>query len=518
MRNTRSKISTLLLTGLLLAGLTLVACLAPGSKPTVDYGDAVLMPVAGDPTVSLTVWIKTGSAHDPAGKEGLAELTGSLISDGATSENSYEEILALLYPMASGYGVQVDKEMTTLSGRTHVDNVEKFFSLFQHALLKPAFTLEDFQRLRSDQLNYLETNLRYASDEELGKAALMQLIYEDTPYAHPTSGTVQGLKSITVEDVKAFYGKHYNRSNVTFAIAGGYDDALLAKLAESIDLLPEGEATPAPVVVPAAIDGRHVRLVSKENADASISFGFPISVRRGSRDFYALWIANSWLGEHRNSSSHLYKVIREKRGMNYGDYSYIEIFPQGGRRQMPPTNVARNHQIFQIWIRTLPNENAIFSLRAALRELQMLIEDGMSEEEFDLTRSFLSKYSLHFAETTAQRLGYAVDDRFYGIDGEGHLARFRQLMGEISREEVNAALKKYLQVDNMKIAMITGQAEEIQKTMIGDLPSPPSYQSEKKAEILEEDKEIISLPLMIDASNLDVVDSKTIFEGASPSA
>ena len=89
---------------------------------------------------------------------------------------------------------------------------------------------------------------------------------------------------------------------------------------------------------PPALDGREVLLVSKPGADASISFGFPIDLSRGERDFYPLWVANSWLGEHRNQSSHLFKVIREIRGLNYGDYSYIEAFPEGGSRSMPPVN------------------------------------------------------------------------------------------------------------------------------------------------------------------------------------
>src|SRR3546814_9933605 len=37
-----------------------------------------------------------------------------------------------------------------------------------------------------------------------------------------------------------------------------------------------------------------------------------------------LWLAKTWLGEHRSSSSHLYQRIREERGMNYGDYAYVE--------------------------------------------------------------------------------------------------------------------------------------------------------------------------------------------------
>ncbi|MGH9362100.1 MAG: insulinase family protein, partial [Thermoanaerobaculia bacterium] len=88
--------------------------------------DPVLLPVPADPMVSFKVWFKVGSQDDPPGKEGLAYLTGQLLSEGSTTANSFEEILRQLYPLASGYSVRVDREMTTLSGRTHKDNVEPY--------------------------------------------------------------------------------------------------------------------------------------------------------------------------------------------------------------------------------------------------------------------------------------------------------------------------------------------------------------------------------------------------------
>ena len=70
-----------------------------------------------------------------------------------------------------------------------------------------------------------------------------------------------------------------------------------------------------------------------------------------SDDFYALWLAASWLGEHRNPISHLYQLIREKRGLNYGDYAYIEAFPRGMYQFFPDPNIARQQQLFEVWIR-----------------------------------------------------------------------------------------------------------------------------------------------------------------------
>jgi hypothetical protein len=58
--------------------------------------------------------------------------------------------------------------------------------------------------------------------------------------------------------------------------------------------------------------------------------------------------------------------------MNYGDYSYIEAYPNGGRRSMPPTGVGRRAQMFEVWIRPVPRAQALFALRAALREVDTL--------------------------------------------------------------------------------------------------------------------------------------------------
>jgi zinc protease len=489
------------------SGLLAFAFAAMSSANPQDRNAPVLLPVPDDPTVTLEVWFRTGSQDDPAGKEGLAYLTGQMLAEGATSNNSYEAILKKLYPLATSYDVRVDKEMTTIGGRAHRDNLEKFFALFADAYLHPKFDAADFERLKSDQQNFLEKTLRYASDEELAKAALHGAVFDGTPYRCPPEGTVEGVKSITLDDVKAFYKNHYTRDNAVPALGGGYTDDFRKRFEMSLAGLPASHSalTPTPAPQPPPVHGREVTIVSKQGADCSISFGCPVDVHRGERDFYALWIASSWLGEHRSSSSHLYQVIREARGMNYGDYSYIEFFPHGGERHMPAPNAARRQQLFEVWIRTLPNPNAHFALRAAMREVQNLVDGGMTQEQFELTRSFLSKYSLHFAPTTAERLGYAIDDRFYGVDGEGNLARFRKMMGELTLADVNAAIHKHLQYANLKIAMVTGDADGLKQALVAGTPSPMKYDSAKPPELLAEDKLIESFPLGIRVGAVRVV-------------
>lgn len=511
MRSLTGSTSRLPRIGLTAATLLWLAAACNDAANAPGGSDAVLLEIPDDPTVSFVVWFSAGSQNDPPGKEGLAHVTGALLAEGSTTKNSYEDILAKLYPLASSYNVRVDREMTTFRGRTHRDNLDKFYALFTEAILQPAFDVQDFERVRSDALNAIENTLRYASDEELGKAAFYDFVFAGTSYSHPEEGTVQGLKSLGVDDVRAFYQQHYTHGNAVVALGGGYPKDLPQRLQTSLATLPASTAVSTPKPQVASFEGRHVTLVDKPNADASISFGFPIDVLRGERDYYALWVANSWLGEHRNSSSHLYHVIRAQRGLNYGDYSYIEAYPEGGFRQKPPQNVSRRQQCFEVWIRTLPNDQAVFALRAALRELQGLVDAGMTQEEFELTRSFLDKYILHFAETTAQRLRYAVDDRFYGIEGS-HLENFRKILHELTLEEVNAAIAKHLQYDDLKIAIVTGEAERIKRELASGDPTPIEYASEKGSDIVAEDEEIASLPLRIAEANVRVVRVDQIFE------
>jgi len=478
----------------------------PAGEAPVEPGPLadkpVLMPVPAEPLVAIEVRVKVGSQDDPPGKEGLAALTAALVGDGGTRELKYDAILARLFPMAAGYGASVDRELTVIRGQVHKDHAEAFAGLMLTAVTEPAFDPADFERLRSQTKSFIENTLRFSSDEELGKAILYQEAFAGTPYAHLEEGTVASLDAITLDDVRAFYRAHYTRDNVVFGLAGGYDAGLPKAVSGALERLPAGDGGADPEIAPKMPEGRRVTIVEKPGPSTAISFGYPIDVHRGSREFYALWLATSWLGEHRNSVSHLYQVIREERGMNYGDYAYIEAFPNGGRRRVPPTGVARRAQLFEVWIRPVKEDQALFALRAALREVERLGDNGLAPEHFEAHRKFLVKYVLHLAETTAAKLGYAMDDRFYGVGsdgGDGHLKLARKTMAQLDLDEVNAAVKKWIQAKDLHIAMVTEHAQSLADALVAGGPSGITYPEgvEKSKETLAEDQIIQSWPLNV---------------------
>lgn len=470
----------------------------------------VLLSVKSDPTITFRIWFKVGSQDDPKGKEGLAYLTSRLITEGGTEKLSYEQVIEELFPIAASISVSSSTEMTIVSGRTHIDNIDKYYNLFIQHILSPGFSEKEFNRLKAEQLNYIKTTLRYSSDEELGKAVLYNSIFEGTSYGHIPEGTISSVESITLNDVKNFYKKYFNRNNFIIGLGGNFDDALKTKIQNDMKKLPDGQENNAVKPSPKKIDGLNIVIVEKKANATAISMGFPINVLRGEDDWYPLALATSWFGEHRNSSSHLYQVIREKRGLNYGDYAYIEHFPGAGFSLQPPVNASRKQQIFEIWIRPVPNETRHFVLRAALREFDKLIANGLNDNDFGLTKNFLSKYILHFAPNTNRRLAYKLDDKFYGIK-ENHLEKYASKLKNMKHDDVNKVIKKHLQNENMVIVFITENGEELKESLVNNFESPITYSTPKSEDILNEDLNIINYKLKIEPSKVKIVRVEDLF-------
>ena len=462
------------------------------------------------PLVSFRILLMTGAASDPKGKEGVAALTAAMLAEGGTRALTKQQIDDAMYPMASSFGAQVDKEMTVFNGTTHIENLDRYYALVSQMLLDPGFREDDFARLKTNAINFLKVSLREGNDEELGKEYLYNIIYAGHPYGHHNTGTLGSLERLTLDDVRAFYRDNYTRANMVLGLAGGYPTDFAKKIETDFAKLPVGKEAKARYEQPKVDAGMRVEIIERETRATAISMGFPINVTRASKDWPALAVAASYLGQHRSSNSHLYQRLREARGLNYGDYAYIEYFPRGMFQFSPDPNLGRSSQIFQIWIRPVEPQNAHFALRAALYEYDKLVRDGMSNETFEATREFLGKYSNILTQTQGAQLGYALDSRYYGItDYNSYL---REQLAKLTLEDVNRAIREHLKSDRMRIVMITKDAPSLRNALLANEPSPITYNSPKPKEITDEDKVIQSYKIDLKPEAVTVVLVERIFQ------
>ena len=479
-----------------------------GATGALADGPKLLTQPSKSPLVNFRIVVHSGAAADPADKAGLAALTSALLSKGGTKEQSYDAIVEALFPMASSVGAQIDKEMTIFQGTTHRENLDAYYAILRSMLLEPGLREDDFRRLTDEAVNFLRTALRGNNEEELAKELLYEKIYSGHPYGRQNVGRVSALEAMTIEDVAAFYEKHYTRANITIGLSGGYPEGFPEKVAADFSKLPEGRPDPVALPEPGTASKLRVSIIEKDTRGTHIVLGFPIDVTRESPDWPALKLVQSYFGQHRSSKSHLFQRIRGIRGMNYGDYAYIEYFPRGMFLTQPEPNLGRRQQIFHIWIRPVEPQNGMFALRIALYELDKLVREGLSEEDFTATRDFLSKYVNLLTQTESNQLGYALDSEFYGTgEFNGFL---KDALNSLTVEKVNEAIREHLRADNLDIVVITKDAAGFRRALRSRRPSTIEYVSPKPEEILDEDKIIGRYKLNL--GSIEIIPAEGIFE------
>lgn len=490
--------------------LVVYAALLASAAAALNAEPRVVELPGKSPLATIRFVFTTGAASDPADKPGLASLTAQMLVNSGTKTLTYKQITDALYPMATGIYAYSDKEMTTFVGQTHIDNLDKFYAIMRDIVLNPGWRAEDFTRVRDDQINALRVSLRGNNDEELGKEVLYNVIYAGHPYGHEDMGTVAALQKMTIADLQAFHRQHYTQANLIVGLAGGYPAGFAARVKKDLSALPAGPADAFNLPQPPTLTHNRATLVEKDTRSVAWSLGFPIALKRGDPDFAALLVAQSWLGQHRESGGRLYNRMRELRGLNYGDYAYIEYFPNGMYQFEPDPNLARHEQIFQIWIRPVEQPNAVFALRLAMFELDKLVKHGISKDDFEKTRSFLSKYVNILTKTKSAELGYAIDSAYYGMPDYNQY--LKDSLAKLTVDDVNRAVRKYLHADNVQIVGIAKDASAIKSALSSAAATPIHYNSPKPQDIMDEDKTVESWPLGLKPDDITIVPVGAVFE------
>ena len=484
-------------------------------------GEPILQENSELPITIFNLSFRVGSADDPRGKEGLAYLTGRLLREGGVKAwkdlpaRNRAELEEFLFPFAADIGISVQKEQTSFEVSATAGDAPTIFGVLSQLLLAPAFNEAELERLRAETLDTLEKQLPREDEEELGKAALDQAMYgKEHPYGHVVQGTVAGIKSITVKDIEGFYKAHFTQRRLVLGIAGVIPKSLASDARAVTKQLPKGTTAHADIP-PSPTDkqsrGRHLLIVKGPFDAVGVHLGLPVPFTRASPEFAPMYLASTAFGKHRSFVGRLMHKVREVRGLNYGTYSYVEDFPNGGQLTTEPTQVARTRQAFTVWARPTPLENGCFLLRQVLREVQSLGSEGLTKEEFELGQSHLIGNIPLLGAPLERSLGYSIDSRFYGIHGN----YLMNLVGQIrktSLKKVNAAAKKFIHPTDLRIVVVTPEPEKFKTELLGarcDIHYAPG--TVKPKEVIEEDNQIATFASGIDPKNISIIDADALF-------
>jgi zinc protease len=460
----------------------------------------------GIPVIHFKVIIKSGSKDDPEGKEGLAYFTANLLRRGTKSfyRDLIEEKLDFI---SAQLDIRADKEVIVISGTTLKENLEKFYDLFMEVILDPTFPREEIEKMKEDQINAIE-NIKQ-DDTELTKEVFENFLFRGLPYGHLVQGKISSVKSFTREDAVDFYDKHFLRNNIILGIAGDFDDNIKNAFITDLSKLNEGKLSSDEAVVPQLV-GEKVLLIEKEGrAQTQLRIGHPLTITRKDPDFIPLYLANIYLGRHRESLGRLYQTVRSERGLCYGAYSYVEYFEQAGWSKLASPNIPRRTQYFSMW--SYPKSiNGKFVIKLATKELSDLVTFGINEEPFNFIKNFEKDHLPFELETPKRKLGLLMDEEFYG--NLGFWENFEERVEEVTTEEVKEVVKKYLSSDNIAIVALVSKGEEFKKEILSDetkieYPSGVDPNALKSA-----DEKIKAFNLNLKPENFEIVKVSELFQ------
>jgi zinc protease len=409
-------------------------------RMTLSNGAVLLVsPSHQLPMVTISIAFDAGARRDPAGKAGLASLTAASLTQG-TKELSEQQFNQKVDFMGSSVGISADRDYS-VGGMTSLSKyLNDTFALLAGALANPGLRDSDIERRRAETVAAIK-----AEEEQPGYVASVtfdKMIFGDSPYGHPTSGTAESVAKLTPDDVRSFYHEHYKLGNAIIAVTGDVDtDTIKALIEKDLSGLAGAVAPQTEPAAPVVGPGLHPNLIDRNVAQATILMGSG-GIARSNPDFYKIKVMNYILGAG-GFSSRLVKVVRSKAGLAYSVTSAFETGKFPGA--------------FVVSVQT-KNKTANEAISLILQQLREIQEKPVTDDELEGAKKFLiGSFPLTLdrqSEITSFMLGIEV----YGL-GLDYAEHYPKLIGAVTKDDVQDVARKYLHPDALDLVVVANQAE-----------------------------------------------------------
>ncbi len=386
------------------------------------------------PLIGLSLSLKTGSALDPVGKEGVARLMARLIRRTGAGRTAVDTDL-LLDAMGASLGAEAASSTIGLHGGAISRSSDRFIDALSEVVTKPSFRKDEFELLVREAEGELVETLD--NDRSLARRWFRRKLFEGHPYARPPGGTIASLRRITLADLEALYAQVFVRKNIILGLAGELDDDAAHRWGERLTAaLPEGAAFVDDVPEPKGPEGRHLVIVDKpERTQTQIMIG-GLGTHPHDADHTALHVGNTIFGG--TFTARLCQEVRAKRGWSYGASSSVAF--------------DRRRHAFSLW--TFPKaEDAAPCIELQLGMLKTLRDDGITKKELAWAKKYLERSHAFAVDTASKRVSLKVDSELYGLP-EGYYEKYTERVKAVTLEEVNAAIRARLSEDNLVVSVV----------------------------------------------------------------
>ena len=384
---------------------------------------AYLLEDITNPIISISFMFKNGGyANDDADKQGLALMVASLLGEGGGEFDS-QQLKEELDIRAIRISFDINKDSFEGKLLTTKENFVDAINFLKLMLTQPRFDTEDIERTKNLMLEALKRQKEYPANEL--QLEFAKELYGDHPYARNPLGNAEHISKITKTDLQHFAGNVFNQKDLLVGIAGDID----AKHAgETLDMvfgsLPKSGNTNFVRDVNIKFDGRSKHI--DRNAAQNIWIAAQAGVDRNHQDFYPLFVANHILGGS-GLNSKLSQEIREKNGLTYGIYSYLNL---DDKAPLIITSFSAT------------KDNAIKAVNLWKEQLNRIQNDGISKDDLKKAKNYLiASYNLRFASiSTIAEILTAMQKYNLGLD---FLQKRNENVANITFDEVNNAIQKY---------------------------------------------------------------------------
>ena len=420
--------------------LTLPATAAPLAKRTVLDNGAILLVAErpGVPMVIINILLRSGAAADPTSKEGVANLTAELLTRG-TKKHSAQALAEELDFLGASLGVDADLETTTITLTTLTKNLDAALTLLTEVLLTPTFPDGELNKKRTEVLGGLKS--REEDPGWVAQRTFLEKLYPGNPYGRLVEGNPTALAKITRTDVARFHQTYYRPNNAIIAAAGDVTQDQIVQLLHTHFTSWEKSDIPA-TAWPEERQPIAERIVlDKKVTQANVVLGH-IGITRANPDYYAVQVMNYILGGG-GFGSRLMDKIREEMGLVYHIGSSFSA-----RKHAGPFTVSLQTK----------NASATQAVDETMQVIRRFIEEGPNDKEVTAAKAYLvNSFPLRLVSNRDVASLLPVLE-FYDL-GLDYPDRYPSLIGDITREQVQAVAKAHLHPDHILQVIVADLAQ-----------------------------------------------------------